>query len=84
LDEEVKLVGLRNEVPELLSLTDVFVMPSVQEIFGLAVVEAMAAGKAVLAPDVGGIPEIVRHGEEDKTFSYHRMTPRHSRGRWLV
>jgi glycosyltransferase involved in cell wall biosynthesis len=42
---------------------DLYVHPSLKEAFGLAVVEAMAMGKAVVATTTGGLPEVVAQGE---------------------
>lgn len=47
---------------------DVFVHPSRAEVFGLAVVEAMACGTAVVVSDAGGLPEIVEHGSTGLVF----------------
>lgn len=59
----VRLWGRRDDVPRLLAATDVFVLPSLQEVTPLAITEAQLAGLPVVATDVGGIPELVRHGE---------------------
>jgi glycosyltransferase involved in cell wall biosynthesis len=59
----VVFAGLRRDVPRILSSLDVFVLPSRYEGFGIAIVEAMAAGLPVIASKIGGIPEIVIHGE---------------------
>lgn len=61
--EEVLFLGSRQEIPELLALMDLAVLPSLEEGFPNAVLEAMAAGKPVVATKVGGIPEAVVHGE---------------------
>ncbi|MGI8575609.1 MAG: glycogen synthase [Egibacteraceae bacterium] len=53
----------RPDVVQLLSHTTVFVCPSIYEPFGLVNVEAMACGAAVVTSAVGGIPEVVVHGE---------------------
>jgi glycosyltransferase involved in cell wall biosynthesis len=66
LDGRVKLVGqvARNDLPSLLSLSDIFVQPSIgEEAFGISVVEAMACSLPVLASNNGGLPEIVVDGE---------------------
>jgi glycosyltransferase involved in cell wall biosynthesis len=59
----VAFAGMRRDIADLLPLFDVFVMPSLSEGFGIAIVEAMAAGRPVVASAVGGIPEIVKQGE---------------------
>jgi glycosyltransferase involved in cell wall biosynthesis len=63
LEGKVLLTGQRDEVPEFLSLMDLFIMPSLQEGLGAALLEAMAAGKPVIASDVGGMPEVIAHGQ---------------------
>jgi glycosyltransferase involved in cell wall biosynthesis len=59
----VVFAGVRRDIPRLLPLFDVFVLPSLYEGFGIAILEAMAAGRPVVATTVGGIPEFVRQGE---------------------
>ncbi|MGH7830078.1 MAG: glycosyltransferase family 4 protein [Candidatus Binatia bacterium] len=59
LAEEVVFDGFVSDVPAFLSAVDLFVLPSLYEGLGVAVVEAMAAGKPVIATRVGGLPELV-------------------------
>jgi glycosyltransferase involved in cell wall biosynthesis len=59
----VKFLGWRDDISELMPLFDVFVLPSLNEGMGRVLVEAMAAGRPVVASRVGGIPDLVRHGE---------------------
>jgi glycosyltransferase involved in cell wall biosynthesis len=64
IGERVQLLGLRDDVAEVLQAADVFVHPAIwSEAFGLTIAEAMAAGLPVVASRVGGIPELVTHGE---------------------
>jgi N-acetyl-alpha-D-glucosaminyl L-malate synthase BshA len=63
LDTRVRFLGERSHLVELLQESDVFLLPSQTESFGLAALEAMACGVPVVASDVGGIAEVVRHGE---------------------
>jgi N-acetyl-alpha-D-glucosaminyl L-malate synthase BshA len=58
----VHAVGAQEEVTPLLSISDVFLLPSEQESFGLAGLEAMACGVPVVAARVGGLPEVIEHG----------------------
>jgi glycosyltransferase involved in cell wall biosynthesis len=62
-------LGERLDIPEILSVFDVFVLSSVHEGFSNAIVEAMAAGKPVVAPDSGGNPEAVDHGKTGFLFT---------------
>lgn len=62
LGRHVFLAGFRHDVIALLKSFDLFVMSSVMEGLGTSLLDAMACGKAVVATDVGGIPEAVHHG----------------------
>lgn len=63
ISPRVAFVGARRDIPEVLSLMNIFVLPSLYEGFGIAILEAMAAGKPVIATTVGGIPEFVASGQ---------------------
>ena len=62
LDGRVIFTGLQRNIPEYLALLDVFVLSSTRESFPLAAREAMAAGRPVIAPRIGGCPEVVEDG----------------------
>ena len=62
LERYFTFTGTRNDITDILSLTDVFVFPSINEGLPLAVLEAMAAGVPVVSTDVGSIGEVVSHG----------------------
>ena len=62
LARQVVLLGRRLDVPDLLAAADVFAMPSLSEGLPLALLEAMFAGRAIVASNVGGIPEVIRDG----------------------
>lgn len=64
LADRVYLAGFRDEVPAWLAAIDVLVMPSRWEGLPMALLEAMALGKPVVAHAVGGIPDVVRDGQE--------------------
>jgi L-malate glycosyltransferase len=64
LQERVSWLGEREDVPELVRALDVLLLPSWEEPFGRALIEAMALGVPVIATDVGGPPEIVEDGRE--------------------
>jgi glycosyltransferase involved in cell wall biosynthesis len=63
LADRVVLLGHREDIPSLLAASDIFVLPSLYEGSSLAVLEAMAAGKAVVASKIGGTDELVVHDE---------------------
>jgi len=73
LEKQIEKNGLQGKVEmtgrvceerkcELLSSCKLFVMPSIFESYGIAVAEAMSYGKAIVATDVGGLPEVVKNG----------------------
>lgn len=58
LIDKIRLMGKVNDLYTLLELSDVFILPSEQESFGLAALEAMAACTPVISSNAGGIPEV--------------------------
>lgn len=64
LSDRVELLGHRSDIPDLLAGADIFVLPSRHEGFGLAVVEAMAAGLPVVATDIPPFREILASGAQ--------------------
>jgi len=60
--DRVRFLGVRRDIPALLAVSDVLVHPSLEEGFCNALLEAMAAGKPVVATDVGGNAEAVTNG----------------------
>lgn len=67
--EQVMFLGKQTAVEEILSISDVFLLTSSHESFGLAALEAMACGVPVVASNAGGIPEVVINGENGFTHN---------------
>jgi N-acetyl-alpha-D-glucosaminyl L-malate synthase BshA len=58
MDSDVRFLGKQEAIEELLAVSDLFIMPSESESFGLAALEAMACEVPVISSDAGGIPEV--------------------------
>jgi glycosyltransferase involved in cell wall biosynthesis len=63
IKENVVFLGWRNDAAKIISVTDIFVLPSLNEGMGRVLAEAMALGKPIVASNVGGIPDLVIHGK---------------------
>ena len=63
LKDAVTFAGERSDIPSILASSDLFVLPSLFEGMPMSVLEAMAAGRAVVATDVGGTQDVVVPGE---------------------
>ena len=62
VQDSLIFAGIRKDIPVVLNCFDVFVLPSLWEGFGVAIIEALACGVPVIASRVGGIPEIIENG----------------------
>ncbi len=62
IEEQVIFVGNSNEIDKILCFSDLFLLPSERESFGLAALEAMMHGVPVISSNSGGIPEVNKHG----------------------
>lgn len=60
--EDIRFLGKQEKLEEILSITDLFLLPSAYESFGLAALEAMGCKVPVISSNAGGIPEINIHG----------------------
>lgn len=63
INQALTFTGFRNDVGAFYNIADLFVMSSVQEGLGTAILDALALGKPVVAANSGGIPEIIKDGE---------------------
>jgi len=68
VSEKVKFLGWRDDVHEIIPVFDLFVLPSQNEGMGRVLVEAMAAGKPVVGSNVGGIPDLIKNGQNGFLF----------------
>lgn len=63
LCEEIRFLGKQDAVEELLAVSDLFLIPSQKESFGLAALEALACEVPIISTNAGGLPEVNIHGE---------------------
>ncbi|MEQ1871161.1 MAG: N-acetyl-alpha-D-glucosaminyl L-malate synthase BshA [Vicinamibacterales bacterium] len=73
LGDRVQFLGEQDRVVPLLSAADVFLLPSSQESFGLAALEAMACELPVVASRIGGLPEVVEDGVSGFLHALHDL-----------
>ena len=63
VDEHVRFLGKQEQMEDILAVSDIFILPSEYESFGLAALEAMAARSVVISTNAGGLNEINIHGQ---------------------
>jgi N-acetyl-alpha-D-glucosaminyl L-malate synthase BshA len=68
LNSDVQFMGEQDQLEALFLCADLFLLPSEQESFGLTALEAMNCGVPVIATGIGGLPEVITHGETGYLF----------------
>ncbi len=68
LTSDVQFMGEQDQLEPLFLCADLFLLPSEQESFGLTALEAMNCGVPVIATSIGGLPEVITHGETGYLF----------------
>jgi N-acetyl-alpha-D-glucosaminyl L-malate synthase BshA len=68
VEKDVVFLGKQEDVSQLYCVADLFLLPSAEEAFGLAALEAMSSGVPVIGSAIGGIPEVVGEGEAGLLF----------------
>jgi len=63
MEKNILFLGWRDDVAKIISIYDIFCLPSLNEGMGRVLVEAMALGKPIVASDIGGIPDLIVHGK---------------------
>ena len=84
LSDVVDFVGEQQDLVPWLSSADLFLLPSLQESFGLAALEAMACGVPVVAARVGGLPEVIRDGVTGFLCGVDDVAGMAERGLWIL
>jgi glycosyltransferase involved in cell wall biosynthesis len=79
LQKHVVFMGNRNDVPALMKRADVVVLPSLNENCPYVVMEAQVAGKVMIASNVGGISEMIAHGETGMLVPARKFKPLYRR-----
>ena len=74
IEDRVLFLGKHRAVEDLLPQADLFLLPSEEESFGLAALEAMASGAPVIATRAGGIPEVVEDGVSGRLLDVGDVT----------
>jgi len=62
LGQRFRLLGMRDDIPEVMAALDIFVLPSLNEGMGRVLLQAAAAGVPAVASAVGGVPDIIEDG----------------------
>ena len=62
IKNHVTFAGHRTDIPDLLACCDIFVLPTLKDALPTVLIEALAAGKPIIASNVGGVPEIIENG----------------------
>jgi glycosyltransferase involved in cell wall biosynthesis len=73
LSDRVILQPFRQDIPDVLAASDIFVLPSLWEAFPIALLEAMSMGKAVIGTAVDGTPEIIEDGVNGLLIGTEKM-----------
>jgi len=61
--QNMHFLGWRNDIPQILKSSDIFILPSLKEAFGLVILEAMASGVIAIATNSGGTVDIIENGK---------------------